>query len=242
MPEWSSDASASTVTTTLTMPRRLTVAAGWPTAALPVSQTRIVSARSRSAWLGDERLEPAGALLLGSLDDQLQVDRDVVAERAQGGEVHDDVALAVGGAAAVPAAVDLGQLERRGAPGGVVERRLHVVVGVEQHGRGVRVGPGPRPDHRVGCRPAVSLEVGVGEAELGELVEHPLGGPGALLGGELPRVGHRPDGDELGELLPRRTHQVGDAGAQVHGSRARPCRSVLRSSTNSWKSSSSSGQ
>jgi hypothetical protein len=46
--------------------------------------------------LGDEGLEPAGALLLGSLDDQLQVDRNVVAESAQGGEVHEEVALAVG--------------------------------------------------------------------------------------------------------------------------------------------------
>ena len=49
IPEWISETPASMVTTTLTMPRRLTVAAGWPTAALPVSQTRIVSARSRSA-------------------------------------------------------------------------------------------------------------------------------------------------------------------------------------------------
>ena len=67
--------------------------------------------------LGHEVLEATGALLLGSLDDELEVDRDVVAERPQGGQVHDDVALAVGGAPAVPAAVDLGQLERRGAPG-----------------------------------------------------------------------------------------------------------------------------
>ena len=48
MPECTSEASASTVTTTLAMPRRLTVAAGCPTAAFPVSHTRIVSARSTS--------------------------------------------------------------------------------------------------------------------------------------------------------------------------------------------------
>ena len=77
MPECSSPGSASTCTTTLTMPRRLTVTAGTPTAALPVSQTRIASARSRSALLRHEVLEPAGALLLGALDDQLEVDRDV---------------------------------------------------------------------------------------------------------------------------------------------------------------------
>ena len=46
--------------------------------------------------LGDERLEPAGALLLRSLDHQFEVDRKVVAESAQGSEVHEEVALAVG--------------------------------------------------------------------------------------------------------------------------------------------------
>ena len=52
MPEWTSDESAWTLTTTLARPRRLTVTAGSPTSALPVSQTRIASARSRSACLG----------------------------------------------------------------------------------------------------------------------------------------------------------------------------------------------
>ena len=32
--------------------------------------------------LGDERLQAAGALLLGPLDDQLQVDRQLITERA----------------------------------------------------------------------------------------------------------------------------------------------------------------
>ena len=58
IPEWTSEARASTVTTTLTMPRRLTVAAGRPTAALPVSQTRIVSARRRSAFSGTNASRP----------------------------------------------------------------------------------------------------------------------------------------------------------------------------------------
>jgi hypothetical protein len=52
MPEWTSDDSDSTLTTTLARPRRLTVTAGTPTAALPVSQTRMASARSWSACLG----------------------------------------------------------------------------------------------------------------------------------------------------------------------------------------------
>ncbi len=136
------------------MPRRVTVAAGCPTAALPVSQTRMVSARSRSGLARDERLQPAGALFLRPLDDQFQVHRHVVAERPQGEQMREDVALAVGGAPAVPAAVHLGEFEGRGAPGGIIEGWLHVVVRVEQHGRRIRVGSRPRPDHRVGCRPA----------------------------------------------------------------------------------------
>ena len=46
IPEWISDVSASTLTTTLTIPRRLTVAAGCPTAAFPVSHTRMASSAS----------------------------------------------------------------------------------------------------------------------------------------------------------------------------------------------------
>ena len=149
MPECTSDASASTVTTTLTMPAqahgRGRDADGG--VAGVADQDRVGA--QQVGVLRDEVLEPAGALLLRALDDQLEVDRHVVAERAQRGQVHDDVALAVGGAAAVPAAVDLGQLERRGPPGVLVERRLHVVVGVEQHGRGVRVGARPGADHRL---------------------------------------------------------------------------------------------
>ena len=51
-PEWSSDVSASTRTITSATPRRLTVTAGWPTAAFPASPTTIASARSRSACPG----------------------------------------------------------------------------------------------------------------------------------------------------------------------------------------------
>ena len=83
-------------------------------------------------------LQTAGALLLRALGDHLDGDRHAAVrlERAQREQVHDQAALAVGRAAPVPAAVALGQLERRGEPGGLVQRRLHVVVRVEQHGRG----------------------------------------------------------------------------------------------------------
>ena len=93
--------------------------------------------------LGDERLEPPGALLLGALDHHLDVHRDLVAESAQRHQVHDDVALAVGRPAAIPAIVDLGQAEGRGAPCLFDQWGLHVVVGVQQHRGGVRVAARP---------------------------------------------------------------------------------------------------
>ena len=82
----------------------------------------------------------------------------------------------------------------------VVERRLHVVVGVQQH-RGC-VGARARSGADDGVAAVRGLrQPGVGEAEGGEVVEHPLRGPVALLGRELARVGDRPDGDQLGQLL-----------------------------------------
>ena len=154
MPEWSSDAIASTVTTTLTMPAQAHGRGGVAHGGVAgvADQDRVGTQQVGVA--GDERLEAAGALFLRPLDHQLQVHRHVVAERPQCEQVHEDVALAVGGAPAVPAAVDLGELEGRRAPRGVVEGRLHVVVRVQQHGRA-------RPDRRPAasrrprrCRPA----------------------------------------------------------------------------------------
>ena len=86
------------MTTTLAMPRRLTVAAGRPTAALPVSQTRIVSARSRSGFGRHEPSRPPVPCSSEPSTTSFRFDRDVVAERPQRDQVHDDVALAVGGA------------------------------------------------------------------------------------------------------------------------------------------------
>jgi hypothetical protein len=136
----------------------------------------------------DERLEPAGALFLGSLDDQFEVDWKVVAERAQGNEVHEEVALAVGCTAAVPAAVHLGEAERRRAPGVLVQRGLHVVMGVEQHRGGVPVAARSRPDHRVASVGCLG-EPNVVEADAGESVGHPGRRLQALLRWELARVG-----------------------------------------------------
>jgi hypothetical protein len=62
---------------------------------------------------GNEGLQAAGALFLRPLGDELDPDRKLALQGAQGGQVHHDVALAVGGAAPVPASVALGELKHR---------------------------------------------------------------------------------------------------------------------------------
>ena len=149
------------VTTTLTMPRRVTVAAGCPTAALPVSQTRMVSARSSSGWLATNASRPPVPCSSEPSTTSFRFTGTSSPSARNASRCGDDVALAVGGAASVPAAVDLGEFEGRRAPCGIVERRLHVVVRVEQHGRRIRIGSRPRADHRVGLPSGVSLEMGI---------------------------------------------------------------------------------
>ena len=58
MPECIGLLSASSVTSTLVIPRRVVVSVGTPTAKLPVSTTRIVSARSSSTLSGTNASSP----------------------------------------------------------------------------------------------------------------------------------------------------------------------------------------
>ena len=58
MPECIALASASTVTSTLVIPRSVVVSVGTPTAKLPVSQTRMASARSSSTLSGTNASSP----------------------------------------------------------------------------------------------------------------------------------------------------------------------------------------
>ncbi len=175
---------------------------GTPTATLPVSQTRIASARSRSGFSDDEPLEAAGSLLLGSLADDLHGHGRLLPERAQGGQVRGQASLAVGGAAPVPAVVPRGQLPGRRLPA-FVGRGLHVVMEVEEDRRRPRR---PRDLAGDGLAPVGGL-VGadVLDADAREGVDRPLGHPLALLG--LAAVGDRPERDRSREVLPRLRHQ-----------------------------------
>ena len=88
-----------------------------------------------------QRGQGLGADLLLALDEEDDVDRQVVAEDPQRGQVGGDAGLVVGRAAAVEPVAALGRLERRAVPVGVVVLGLDVVVGVEQHGRRARRAP-----------------------------------------------------------------------------------------------------
>ena len=105
----------------------------------------------------DEILQVADGLLL-ALDENLDADRDVTAQRLQGAGVDDQSGLVVGGAATVDPAVRLGGGDERvGVPALLRRGRLHVVVRVQQHrrraGRRRDLGPHGR-DSRRGCRAA----------------------------------------------------------------------------------------
>ena len=88
--------------------------------------------------LAEEVRERARRPLLLALDEERDAEVEVAAalgERADGADVRHHAGLVVGGAAAVEPVAALRGLEGRGVPVLVAAGRLHVVVGVEQHGR-----------------------------------------------------------------------------------------------------------
>ena len=124
--------------TTRTIPRRVVVSAGSPTAQLAESASTIASARSFSPCRSRIVAQAVGADLLLALDEDRDADRQLAAVRAQGRDVGHDPGLVVGGAAAVEPAVALGRLERRAVP---VRRRRRAAA--RRGGR--RAGPSARP-------------------------------------------------------------------------------------------------
>ena len=105
----------------------------------------------------DEGNEAWRAHLLFAFDEHFDIDVEVVAQGLQCTGVDGDAAAVIGGATAVEAAVDFGGHERVGVPLGRVRNRLHVVMGIEQHGGGVR-----RNDMRADDLPCARSAVGIG--------------------------------------------------------------------------------
>ncbi|CAM5660657.1 hypothetical protein SGRIM119S_00001 [Streptomyces griseorubiginosus] len=170
-------------------------------------------------------LQAARALLLRALGDELDVHRDpaVGLQGAQREQVHDQPALAVGGPAPVPAAVlALGELEGRGLPARLVQRGLHVVVGVEQDGLRAL---GARQVAVDRLRAVRGVEQGHVLETLGpERVRDPVRGGLALAPRELLEVRHRPERHQFGELRPRPRHQRGDGlGDRIRRHGHAPC-------------------
>ena len=154
--------------------------------------------------------------LLLALDEQLDVDRQVVAQRAQGGEVDGDAGLVVGGAPAEQASAALDRLEGVRRPLREVAGRLHIVVGVEQDGGPLVAGVALPQDG--GVRALDLEQAHVAEAR----ISHELGGGQRrathVRGIEAPGA-DRGDADEALQLRPRAGEAGGDAGAKVvvHG-------------------------
>ena len=135
MPECTGPARVRTVTRTLPVPRRLVVTVG--RAELDVAGVRDQhDVGGEQIGVGThEGLESAGRHLLRALADDPYSHRPWPRQRPERAQQHHQVALAVGGAAAVPTPVALGELPRRGGPLPGIAGRLDVVVRVEEHGR-----------------------------------------------------------------------------------------------------------
>ena len=162
----------------------------------------------------EQRRQRVRADLLLALDEHHDVDRKRVAVRPDRAQVRDDPGLVVCGTAAVEPLTALGRLERRRVPVGRVVLGLHVVVGVEQHGRRTG-GPGLVRDHR--GRPAVRADdVDLGEPLGAEEVGDRIRGAPHLTG--PCRVGtHRLDADQVLEVRAEGRHQVAHRRAEVVG-------------------------
>ena len=217
MPECTAWVRVRTSTSIRTRPRRLVVRAGTPMSQLPESAITMTSARRSSRFSLQQRGQRLGADLLLALDEEDDVDRQVVAEDPQRGQVGGDAGLVVGGAAAVEAVAALGRLERRAVPVGVVVLGLHVVVGVEQHRRRA-VGPLLVRDHR--GRPAL----GAGDPRRAALGLQQRGhglGAAAYLRGPLGVGAHRLDADQVLEVRAYAGEYLGHLRAQLVGRRGR---------------------
>jgi hypothetical protein len=119
-------------------------------------------------------------------------------QQALGGpQLGQMLALVVGAAAAVQAAVADLRLERRAGPGVQRVGRLHVVVAVDEHGgRGRR--PGPLTEDQ---RPARAVEDGRLQAGRGDQVAGVAGGRGHALAGGADAGPPDPAGQAVHELL-----------------------------------------
>ena len=132
-------------------PRSEQVSPGTPTRQLPASASTSTSAASSSACWARNDVEVRRADLLLALDEHGDVARwrPRVEPAPQHRGVRHRPRLVVGAAAPEEAAVALHRLEGIARPALAEPRRLHVVVGVEQHRRHVR-GVVPLADDRRG--------------------------------------------------------------------------------------------
>ena len=102
------------------------------------------------AVLTQEVRERLRQVLLLALDEQrdaeVEVGSEHLGQRPDGTDVRHDAGLVVGGAATVEPVASLRRLERRRIPVLLAAGRLHVVVGVQQHGRAAVAGRAVRDD------------------------------------------------------------------------------------------------
>ena len=145
--------------------------------------------------------------LLLALDEDRHTHRRLTVERPHRRQMSCDTGLVVGGAPPVEPAIAFGGLERLRVPLAVIAFRLHVVVGVEQHGRGTRRGRMAGDDGR--CA-ALADDADVVETDPREQIGDRTGTAVHLVAAR--RVGpHRRNADQVFEVGANRRQHGTDA-------------------------------
>src|SRR6185437_12780813 len=159
--------SVSTVTTTLASPRRLVVRLGAPTAKLPASHTRMASALSSSAFCGTTASSPAVPCSSDPSPTILMVTGSSPASARNA--VRCIAMLPLQSAAPRPYQRPSTSVNSHA---GVVQRGLHVVMEIQQHGRGAGWSGRVAADGDAAVGGVVAAHVP--QARLGERREQPV--------------------------------------------------------------------
>ncbi|PQM47701.1 hypothetical protein C1Y40_02088 [Mycobacterium talmoniae] len=167
---------------------------------------------------GQQRTQRRRPGLLLPLHEHRHPHRRPAPVRPERRQMRCDTGLVVGAAALVEPAVAFGRLERRRGPLAGIALGLHIVVGVQQHGRRPGRG-GIAGDHRRGA--ALGDDPNLRKAGLRQQIRDHLGA--AMHLGSALRVGpHRFDADQTLQVAPHRRQHLPHPLHQIsHGNEAR---------------------
>ncbi len=170
--------------------------------------------RQRVTMGGQQSAQRRRTGLLLAFDEYRHADRRIATVRPERRQMRCDTGLVVGAPAPVEPAVALGRLERRRRPLRRIALGLHIVVGVQQHGRRTRRRGMAGDD---GGRTALADDLYIAKTCLRQQLCGHLGAAVHLVAAG--RVGpHRLDADQILQIVADRRQQLAHAFDQIaHG-------------------------